>query len=251
MAEYVYGGFSNETYDNLVFYLQNKAFPKFDENKNKKNAKDALRRKSKAFVVKDNRLFYVGKDGPSREVARKGDELRILKRVHDTDHMGINATYERVKSAHYWNNVFDDVKQFVKCCEKCQKSARFETQNAPLQPVPPPRLPFRMWGMDLTKLPRSDDGLVYLVVAVDYLTKYVEAAPLKTKEACGIVYFFDEMCSRWGFPMVVITDQGKEFCNKKFDDYCNNHGINHRTSTAYHPQVILSLSLSLSFSLAS
>ncbi|KAL8562774.1 hypothetical protein ACOMHN_022649 [Nucella lapillus] len=93
-----------------------------------------------------------------------------------------------------------------------------------------------MWGMDLTMLPKSDEGHNYLVVAVDYLSKYVEAAPLKIKEAPAILTFFDNICSRFGFPKVVITDQGREFCNQLFEDYCNVNGISHRTSTAYHPQ---------------
>ncbi|KAL8625127.1 hypothetical protein ACOMHN_030761 [Nucella lapillus] len=93
-----------------------------------------------------------------------------------------------------------------------------------------------MWGMDFTMLPKSDEGHNYLVVAVDYLSKYVEAAPLKIKEAPAILTFFDNICSRFGFPKVVITDQGREFCNQLFEDYCNVNGISHRTSTAYHPQ---------------
>ncbi|KAL8596408.1 hypothetical protein ACOMHN_063074 [Nucella lapillus] len=93
-----------------------------------------------------------------------------------------------------------------------------------------------MWGMDLTMLPKSDEGHNYLDVAVDYLSKYVEAAPLKIKEAPAILTFFDNICSRFGFPKVVITDQGREFCNQLFEDYCNVNGISHRTSTAYHPQ---------------
>ncbi|KAL8625783.1 hypothetical protein ACOMHN_012375 [Nucella lapillus] len=92
-----------------------------------------------------------------------------------------------------------------------------------------------MWGMDLTMLPKSDEGHNYLVVAVDYLSKYVEAAPLKIKEAPAILTFF-YICSRFGFPKVVITDQGREFCNQLFEDYCNVNGISHRTSTAYHLQ---------------
>ncbi|KAL8563871.1 hypothetical protein ACOMHN_034250 [Nucella lapillus] len=62
--------------------------------------------------------------------------------------------------------------------------------------------------MDLTMLPKSDEGHNYLVVAVDYLSNYVEAAPLKIKEAPAILIFFYNICSRFGFPKVVITDQG-------------------------------------------
>ncbi|KAL8580059.1 hypothetical protein ACOMHN_065108 [Nucella lapillus] len=101
-----------------------------------------------------------------------------------------------------------------------------------------------MWGMDLTMLPKSDEGNNYFVVAVNYLSKYVEAAPLKIKEAPAILTFFDNICSRFGFPKVVITDQGREFCNQLFEDCCNVNGISHRTSTAYHPQPAADLAVS-------
>ncbi|KAL8587440.1 hypothetical protein ACOMHN_062173 [Nucella lapillus] len=93
-----------------------------------------------------------------------------------------------------------------------------------------------MWSMDLTMLPKSDEGFNYLVVAVDHLSKYVEAAPLKTKEAHRVLAFFENICSRFGFPTVVITDQGKEFCHQLFEDYCTINGIKHISSSAYHPQ---------------
>ncbi|KAL8583555.1 hypothetical protein ACOMHN_054871 [Nucella lapillus] len=75
----------------------------------------------------------------------------------------------------------------------CQKSGKFETEGSRLKPIPPPRRPFQMWGMDLTMLPKSDEGPNYLFVAVDYLSKYVEAAPLKIKEAPAILTFFDNI----------------------------------------------------------
>ncbi|KAL8573985.1 hypothetical protein ACOMHN_029432 [Nucella lapillus] len=94
-----------------------------------------------------------------------------------------------------------------------------------------------MWGMDPTMLPKSDERFNYLAVAVDHLSKYyVEAAPLKMKEAHGILAFFDNICSRFGFPTVVITNQGKEFCNQLFEDYCTISGIKHGSSSAYPPQ---------------
>ncbi|KAL8569784.1 hypothetical protein ACOMHN_006510 [Nucella lapillus] len=56
-----------------------------------------------------------------------------------------------------------------------------------------------MWGMDLTMLPKSDEGHNYLVVAVDYLSKYVEAAPLKIKEAPAILTFLTISAADSGF----------------------------------------------------
>lgn len=245
--DYEYGGISNEEYCHLVNFLQEGVYPDFTDSVNKKNAKDIFRRKAKKFAVRDGtRLFYVevmAGEVRYREVVRKGDVCKVIGSVHNTDHLGVNATHDRVKSTHYWNRLFQDIKHYVSLCERCQKNAKLETESAKLRPIPPPRRPFQMWGMDLTMLPKSDENYNYLVVAVDYLSKYVEAIPLKTKEATRIVAFFDDICSRYGFPKVLITDQGREFCNQLLEDYCNQNGISHRTSTAYHPQVCFKLIL--------
>ncbi|KAL8563835.1 hypothetical protein ACOMHN_061959 [Nucella lapillus] len=240
-SQYEYGGMDEEDYANLIAYFTSGVFPEFLNQQNKKNARDAFRRKAKTFAVKDGtRLLYVeNKQGGEinyRAVVKKGDVYRGIKTIHDVDHLEINATHARVKSYHYWNRLFEDIRHFVSSCEQCQKSGKFETEGSRLKPIPPPSRPFQMWGMDLTMLPKSDEGHNYLVVAVDYLSKYVEAAPLKIKEAPAILTFFDNICSRFGFPKVVITDQGREFCNQLLEDYCNVNGISHRTSTACHPQ---------------
>ncbi|KAL8585720.1 hypothetical protein ACOMHN_049066 [Nucella lapillus] len=240
-SQYEYGGMDEEDYANLIAYFTSGVFPEFLNQQNKKNARDAFRRKAKNFAVKDGtRLLYVeNKQGGEinyRAVVKKGDVYRVIKTIHDADHLGINATHARVKSYHYWNRLFENIRHFVSSCGQCQKSGKFETEGSRLKPIPPPRRPIQMWGMDLTMLPKSDEGHNYLVVAVDYLSKYVEAAPLKIKEAPAILTIFYNICSRFGFPKVVITDQGRELCNQLFENYCNVNGISHRTSTAYHPQ---------------
>ncbi|KAL8590621.1 hypothetical protein ACOMHN_011057 [Nucella lapillus] len=169
-SQYEYGGMDEENYANMIAYFTSGVFPEFLNQQNKKNARDAFRRKAKNFAVKDG--------------------TGVIKTIHDADHLGINATHARVKSYHYWNRLFEDIRHFVSSCEQCQKSGKFETEGSRLKPIPPPRRPFQMWGMDLTMLPKSDEGDNYLVVAVDYLSKYVEAAPLKIKEAPAILTFF-------------------------------------------------------------
>ncbi|KAK9805217.1 hypothetical protein WJX72_006854 [[Myrmecia] bisecta] len=92
--------------------------------------------------------------------------------------------------------------------------------------------------MDLVgPLPATEpDKFKYIVVAIDYLTKWVEAAPLKTKESREVAAFFkqDEI-ARHGCPEEVLTDQGGEF-QGELDQLLADHKIEHRVSSAYHPQ---------------
>ncbi len=101
-----------------------------------------------------------------------------------------------------------DVKRFVRLCPACQKNAPFKTQPQVLRPVPPPHQPLKQWGMDLSRLPKTKEGYNYIIVAVCYLSKWPEVRALKTKEASGVLEFFDDLCTRYGFPDVLITDQG-------------------------------------------
>uniref|UniRef100_A0A914WZY6 Integrase catalytic domain-containing protein n=1 Tax=Plectus sambesii TaxID=2011161 RepID=A0A914WZY6_9BILA len=111
-----------------------------------------------------------------------------------------------------------------------------EVEAPTLHPVPPPREALTQWGIDLVNLPMAEGGYKHLVVAIEHLTKWVEARPLKTKGAGEVLEFFEELCSRFGMPKVLISDQGGEFCNKLLDGFCEANGIDHRMTAAYHPQ---------------
>jgi len=238
--EYEYGGIDDKEFGDILSYLQTGNFPNFDDQTNVKYAKDSFRRKVKSYSLgkEGSGLYFTSKKGQKKKVVRKGQTKSVIQEAYDLDHRGINTTMDRL-SNHYWRHMWADVEHFIAVCERCQKSARFENTSVPLHPVPPPQRPFQMWGMDLTALPKTAEGHCCLVVACDYMSKFVEAAPLTTKGADGVLDFFDTLCSRYGFPRIIVTDNGKEFCNSKFTDYCRENGIEHRTSASYHPQVCL------------
>ncbi|GJT15625.1 reverse transcriptase domain-containing protein [Tanacetum coccineum] len=76
----------------------------------------------------------------------------------------------------------------------------------------------------------------YILVAVDYLSKWVEAKALPTNDARVVVKFLKSLFSRFGAPRAIISDRGTHFCNNKFDKVMSKYGVTHRLSTAYHPQ---------------
>ncbi|GJZ69784.1 reverse transcriptase domain-containing protein [Tanacetum coccineum] len=79
-------------------------------------------------------------------------------------------------------------------------------------------------------------GNKYILVAVDYLSKWVEAKALPTNDARVVVKFLKSLFSRFGAPRAIISDRGTHFCNDKFDRVMSKYGVTHRLSTAYHPQ---------------
>nr|GEW35741.1 reverse transcriptase domain-containing protein [Tanacetum cinerariifolium] len=82
----------------------------------------------------------------------------------------------------------------------------------------------------------SSKGNKYILVAVDYLSKWVEAKELPTNDARVVFKFLKSLFSRFGTPKAIISDRGTHFCNDKFARIMSKYGVTHRLSTAYHPQ---------------
>nr|GEW07453.1 reverse transcriptase domain-containing protein [Tanacetum cinerariifolium] len=76
----------------------------------------------------------------------------------------------------------------------------------------------------------------YILVAVDYLSKWVEAKALPTNDARVVYKFLKSLFARFGTPRAIISDRGKHFCNDQFTKVMLNYGVTHRLATAYHPQ---------------
>nr|GEW18132.1 reverse transcriptase domain-containing protein [Tanacetum cinerariifolium] len=82
----------------------------------------------------------------------------------------------------------------------------------------------------------SSKGNKYILVAVDYLSKWVEAKALPTNDDRVVVKFLKYLFSRFGTPKAIISDRGTHFCNDQFSRVMAKYGVTHRLSTSYHPQ---------------
>nr|GEV95313.1 reverse transcriptase domain-containing protein [Tanacetum cinerariifolium] len=82
----------------------------------------------------------------------------------------------------------------------------------------------------------SSRGNRYILVAVDYLSKWVEAKALPTNDARVVVKFLKSLFARFGTPRAIISDRETHFCNDKFAKVMSKYRVTHRLATAYHPQ---------------
>nr|GEU74351.1 reverse transcriptase domain-containing protein [Tanacetum cinerariifolium] len=82
----------------------------------------------------------------------------------------------------------------------------------------------------------SSRGNEYILMAVDYLSKWVEAKALPTNDARVVCKFLKSLFARFGTPRAIINDRGTHFCNDQFTKSMLNYGVTHRLATAYHPQ---------------
>nr|GEX62491.1 hypothetical protein [Tanacetum cinerariifolium] len=95
---------------------------------------------------------------------------------------------------------------------------------------------FDVWGIDFMGPFPSSKGNKYILVAGDYLSKWVEAKALPTNDARVVVKFLKSLFSRVGTPKAIISDRGTHFCNDQFSRVMVKYGVTHRLSTAYHSQ---------------
>ncbi|GKE64049.1 reverse transcriptase domain-containing protein [Tanacetum coccineum] len=82
----------------------------------------------------------------------------------------------------------------------------------------------------------SSRGNKYILVAVDYLSKWVKAKALPTNDARVVVKNLKSFFARFGTPRIIISDRGTHFCNDQFAKVMLKYGVTHRLATTYHPQ---------------
>lgn len=96
---------------------------------------------------------------------------------------------------------------------------------------------FDVWGIDFMGHFPTSFSNKYILVAIDYVSKWVEAEALRTNDARVVVKFLKKhIFTRFGTPRAIISDGGMHFCNKQFDNLLKKYGITHKIATPYHPQ---------------
>ncbi|GKA49172.1 reverse transcriptase domain-containing protein [Tanacetum coccineum] len=95
---------------------------------------------------------------------------------------------------------------------------------------------FNVWGIDFMVPFPSSRGNKYILVAVDYLSKWVEAKALPTNGARVVCKILKSLFPRFGTPRAIISDRSTHFCNDQFAKVMLKYRVTHRLSTAYHPQ---------------
>ncbi|GJS77939.1 reverse transcriptase domain-containing protein [Tanacetum coccineum] len=123
----------------------------------------------------------------------------------------------------------------IKSCDTCQRQGKISQRNEMPQNAIQVYEIFNVWGIDFMGPFPSSRGNKYILVAVDYLSKWVEAKALPLMNA-RCIKFLKSLFARFGTPRAIISDRGTHFCNDKFAKVMSKYGVTHRLATAYHPQ---------------
>ncbi|GJY29327.1 reverse transcriptase domain-containing protein [Tanacetum coccineum] len=194
----------------------------------------------KHYFWDDPFLFKTCADQIIRRCVDGKEALEILEACHSGPtggHYGANFTAKKVFDAgFFWPTIYKDAFEFVKSCDACQRQGKISQRDEMPQNAIQVCEIFDVWGIDFMGPFPSSRGNKYILVAVDYLSKWVEAKALPTNDARVVVKFLKSLFSRFGAPRAIISDRGTHFCNDKFDKVMSKYGVTHRLSTPYHPQ---------------
>ncbi|GKC33768.1 reverse transcriptase domain-containing protein [Tanacetum coccineum] len=168
------------------------------------------------------------------------EALDILEACHNGPtggHHGANHTAKKVFDAgFFWPTIYKDAHELVKNCDSWQRQGKFSQRDEMPQNAIQVCEIFDVWGIDFMGPFPSSKGNKYVLVAVDYLSKWVEAKALPTNDARVVCKFLKSLFARFGAPRAIISDRGTYFCNDQFTKVMLKYGVTRRLSTAYHPQ---------------
>ncbi|XP_061344902.1 uncharacterized protein LOC133290804 [Gastrolobium bilobum] len=186
-----------------------------------KEAKKTVRR-SAHFCMMNSQLYKRGFSTPLLKCLSSDNVEYVLEEIHE----GINGHHidghslarEALRAGFYWPTMERDAHNHVKKCEKCQRFV--DIHKAPLEElmsITSP-WPFHKWGMDILRpFPKATGRVQWLIVAIDYFTKWVEAEPVATITSQKVrKFFWRNIVYRFGIPGEVITDNGTQFTDSKF-----------------------------------
>src|SRR3954465_15777087 len=152
-------------------------------------------------------------------------------------HGAVRTAAKVLQCGLYWPTIFADAYNFVKRCDSCQRSGNISKRNEmPLNTIIEVEI-FDVWGIDFMGPFPSSGPNKYILVAVDYVSKWVEAMATPTNNARVVVKFLKKnILSRFGTPRVIISDGGSHFCNRIFENLMKKYDVKHKIVTPYHPQ---------------
>lgn len=165
----------------------------------------------------------------------------VLKYYHDiptAGHLGVEKTLERIKTSFYWSSMREYIQEYCRACDKCfARKPKRQTNRAPLGSYisggPMERVALDILG----PLPVTEKGNKYILVITDLFTKWTEAVAIPDQESKTIcTAFIDNFITKFGTPLQLHSDQGRNFQSDIFRNTLSLLGIDQTRTTSLRPQ---------------
>ncbi|GAU49442.1 hypothetical protein TSUD_407340 [Trifolium subterraneum] len=203
-------------FHDIKMFLQKQEYPTGASNKDKKT----LRRLTSSFFLNDEVLYKRKFEMVLLQCVDKYEADLLMHEVHEgsfgTHPNGHTMAKKMLRAGYYWLTMESDCYKHARKCHKCQIYAdKIHLQPTSLNVLSSP-WPFSMWGIDMIGQiePKASNGHRFILVAIDYFTKWVEAASYAN-----------------------VTHNGTNLNNKMMKDLCDEFKIEHHNSSPYRPQM--------------
>ncbi|XP_019096532.1 PREDICTED: uncharacterized protein LOC104768105 [Camelina sativa] len=224
-------------YADIANYLAVEVEPEKFTGYNKKRLMRELRR----YYWDEPYLYKHCSDGVYRRCLAEIEVPDVLFHCHGSDYAGHFATFKTVskvlQAGFWWPTMFKDAHEFVSRCDACQRKGQISKRNEMPQNFILEVEVFDCWGIDFMGPFPSSYMNSYILVVVDYVSKWVAAIACPKNDSAVVLKLFKTIIfPRFGVPRIVISDGGNYFINKSFDKLLKKYGVQHRVATPYHLQ---------------
>jgi hypothetical protein len=192
--------------------------------------------KVKTFLWDDPYLFKYCPNQIIRRCIPEFDQSNVISFCHDHacgGHFSVNKTAAKILQCEfYWSIMFGDTHAYCTSYEPCQKLGSISKRNMmPLNPILVVEI-FNVWAIDFMGPFPNSFGFLYILVAVDYVSKWVEGIACKTNDHRVVVKFFKDTIFTWfGTLTAIISDGGTHFSNQIFEQLMKKYFITHKVAT--------------------
>ena len=152
-------------------------------------------------------------------------------------HFAARKTADKIlQSSFYWPTIFKDAQHFYTECLQCQAALNISKQDEmPMRPILEVEI-FDLWGKNFMRSFSPSDEKENILVAVDYVSKWVGAIPTRTIDNQEVLRFVTRcIFARYSCPRAIISDGSSHFNNAYFRTLFKKYGVHHCITTPYHP----------------
>ncbi|GJZ81600.1 putative nucleotidyltransferase, ribonuclease H [Tanacetum coccineum] len=166
-------------------------------------------------------LFKQCADQIIRRRVTRDEAAQILRQCYSEPsggHHGITTTARKVfKAGFYWPHIFRDARRLVQVCDACQRADNISSRDEIPQKYIQVCEIINVWGIDFMGPFPLSNGHKYILVAIDYMSKWVEAQHFPTSDARNVVNFLKRLFALFGIPKALISDRATHFCNYQME----------------------------------